>query len=214
MQFNGKFGDGGVIGQLANSFVFSYIFRKKAKSPKEASETSSLILRNYVASFIEYPKPLIAALNGPAIGIGATILPLCDAVYMSESATLRTPFASTAQAPEGCSSYTFPKILGPVLANKMLMLDHIMSATEAKSCGLVTEIFPDDTFEENVKQKIEDLTNFPPNALERIKKISRIHEKDILHEVNDKECQHLFEVWQSDECKFAIELLLAKIGAK
>ena len=70
------------------------------------------MLRNFVASFIEYPKILVAAVNGPAVGIGATLLGLFDAVYLSENATIRTPFSSTAQAPEGCSSYTFPRIMG------------------------------------------------------------------------------------------------------
>ena len=79
----------------------NFLFRKQAESPKQASEKSAHILRNYVASFIEYPKPLILALNGPAVGIGATVIPLCDFVFMSSRATLRTPFASTAQAPEG-----------------------------------------------------------------------------------------------------------------
>ena len=88
---------------------FSNYFRADAKSHKAAAEMSGHILRNFVASFIEYPKILVAAVNGPAVGIAATILGICDAVYMSEDATLLTPFASTAQAPEGCSSYTFPR---------------------------------------------------------------------------------------------------------
>ena len=91
-----------------------FVFRSDAKSPKDAAEMSAHVLRNYVANFIEYPKILVAAVNGPAVGIGATMLGLCDAVYMSDKATLRTPFASTAQAPEGCASYTFPRIMGPL----------------------------------------------------------------------------------------------------
>ena len=75
---------------------------------------SALVLRNFMASIIEYPKVLVAAVNGPAIGIAATMLGLFDAVYLSDQALLRTPFVSTAQAPEGCASYTFPRIMGRV----------------------------------------------------------------------------------------------------
>ena len=75
---------------------------------------SALVLRNFMASIIEYPKVLVAAVNGPAIGIAATMLGVFDAVYLSDQALLRTPFASTAQAPEGCASYTFPRIMGRV----------------------------------------------------------------------------------------------------
>ena len=187
---------------------------------------------------------MIAVLNGPAVGIGATFLPLCDAVFMSDKATLKTPFGSTAQAPEGCSSYTFPKLLGmhaiiachylitnchsryyshfkilqlisgPSLAKKMLMFDHTMSAEEAKACGLVTDVFPHESFDEKVTEKINEIAMYHPNVLQRIKSIVDSHEKDILHSVNEKECQHLVEVWQSEECTRGLEMLLAKITSK
>ena len=97
------------------------------------------------------------------------------------------------------------------MANKMLMLDHVMSAEEAKLRGLATEVFPDETFEQNLKDKVEEISNYAPNVLQGIKSISN-HEKDFLHEVNEKECQNLFEVWQSEECKMAIELVMAKLS--
>ena len=179
-------------------------------------------------------------MNGPAVGIGATFLPLCDAIFMSDKATLKTPFGSTAQAPEGCSSYTFPKLLGmhaflakvllqiafqyhfkilqlisgPSLAKKMLMFDHTMSAEEAKACGLVTDVFPHDSFDEKVTEKINEIAMYHPNVLQRIKSIVDSHERDILHAVNEKECQHLVEVWQSEECTRGLEMLLAKITSK
>ena len=84
---------------------------------------SALVLRNFMASIIEYPKVLVAAVNGPAIGIAATMLGIFDAVYLSDQALLRTPFVSTAQAPEGCASYTFPRIMGRV---KVLIV-HVFS---------------------------------------------------------------------------------------
>ena len=105
------------------------LFRKEAKSPKQAAGFSGQVLRNFVAAFIEYPKPLIAVLNGPAVGIGATFLPLCDAVFMSDKATLKTPFGSTAQAPEGCSSYTFPKILGKFSIYKFQIIPYFFKIT-------------------------------------------------------------------------------------
>lgn len=186
----------------------------EAKSPKDAAEMSATILRNFVASFIEYPKVLVAAVNGPAVGISATLLGLFDAVYLSETATLRTPFASTAQAPEGCSSYTFPRIMGPSLANQLLLFDKTLSATEALNAGLATAVFPAETFEENVQQELEKMSQFEAPALERIKKIIRVHDTDLLHSVNESECQHLINVWQSPECLQALKILGEKLQNK
>ena len=199
---------------ILHLYAFVSNLRSDAKSPKEAAEMSGHILRNYVACFIEYPKLLVAAVNGPAVGISATVLGLCDAVFMSESATIRTPFASTAQAPEACSSYTFPRIMGRAQANQLLLFDQTMTALEAKDSGLVTEVFSEESFEENVRQRLEEMAKFPPNAIERIKKICRIHDTDMLHMVNEKECQHLVQVWQSPECTQALKMLAAKLDGK
>lgn len=70
--------------------------------------------------FIDFPKPLIAAVNGPAIGAPVTSATLCDAMLVSEKATFLTPFSSLALPAEGCSSYTFPLIMGEARAKLML----------------------------------------------------------------------------------------------
>merc|ERR1712054_237347 len=86
-------------------------FSRLQNPTRTAAEAKDLLVE-FVGSFIDHPKPLVAGVNGPAIGIAVTTLALCDAVYASSSATFHTPFRQLGQAPEGCSSYTFPYLMG------------------------------------------------------------------------------------------------------
>jgi len=70
--------------------------------------------------FIQFPKPIIAAVNGPGIGAGATAPALCDTIIASERATFSTPFKLLGVGPEGCSSVHFERIMGKEYAEKML----------------------------------------------------------------------------------------------
>ncbi|KFR08016.1 hypothetical protein N306_15120, partial [Opisthocomus hoazin] len=79
---------------------------------KKMAKDGAVLLKEFVGHFIDFPKPLIAVVNGPAIGISVTVLGLCDIVYASDRATFHSPFSQLGQSPEGCSSYLFPKIMG------------------------------------------------------------------------------------------------------
>ncbi len=63
-------------------------------------------------AYLGFPKPLIAAVNGPAVGMGVTTASLTDMVVASPSASFHTPFAALGLPAEGCSSYNFPRLLG------------------------------------------------------------------------------------------------------
>jgi enoyl-CoA hydratase/carnithine racemase len=91
-----------------------------------------------------FPKPVLAAVNGAGVGVGATMLALCDLVVMAESARLRLPFPTLGVAPEAGSSYTFPALLGPQTAAYHLFTAAWMTAPEALAAGLAFRVVPDD----------------------------------------------------------------------
>ncbi|XP_005398946.1 PREDICTED: enoyl-CoA delta isomerase 2, mitochondrial [Chinchilla lanigera] len=185
-------------------------FMKISGDLKQVAKESSITLRKFVDSFIDFPKPLVAVVNGPAMGIAATVLGLFDAVYASNRATFHTPFSGLGLTPEGCSSYTFPKIMGRAKATEMLIFGKKITATEACAQGLVTEVFPDDSFQKEVWARLKAYAKNPPNAMRIGKQLIRSTEKENLHAVNAEECRVLQERWVSEECMNGIQNFLSR----
>ncbi|NXL15825.1 ECI2 isomerase, partial [Setophaga kirtlandii] len=171
---------------------------------EKMAKDGAVLLKDFVGHFIDFPKPLIAVVNGPAIGICVTVLGLCDLVYASDRATFHTPFSQLGQSPEGCSSYLFPKIMGLAKASEMLLFNKKLTAAEACAQGLVTEVFPDSSFQKEVWARLEAFASLPKNSLAVSKQLLRSMEKERLHAVNSRECEVLTERWLSDECVNAI----------
>ncbi|MFT4627487.1 MAG: peroxisomal 3,2-trans-enoyl-CoA isomerase [Myxococcota bacterium] len=93
--------------------------------------------------FIAFPKPILAAVNGPAIGATVTTAALCDGIIASERATFSTPFARLGLPPEGCSSVHFPRLLGEANAARMLGEEgYKPTGEEAHAIGLAGWVVP------------------------------------------------------------------------
>ncbi|CAH6802686.1 enoyl-CoA delta isomerase 2 isoform X1 [Phodopus roborovskii] len=179
-------------------------FTSAAGGMEEAASKGAVVLREFVNSFIDFPKPLVAVVNGPAVGISVTLLGLFDAVYASDKATFHTPFSHLGQSPEACSSYTFPRIMGSAKAAEVLLFGKKLTAREACAHGLVSEVFPESTFEKEVWTRLRAYAKLPPNSMRISKELIRKNEKEKLHEVNAEECTTLKARWLSDECINAI----------
>jgi len=97
------------------------------------------------AAFLTFPKPILVAANGPAIGAAVTTATLCDALVASDRATFSTPFARLGVPPEGCSSVTFDQLMSPADAQRMLGPEGwAPTGTEAVDAGLATHLAPHD----------------------------------------------------------------------
>ncbi|VDM70174.1 unnamed protein product [Strongylus vulgaris] len=94
----------------------------------------------YAFAYIDHEKPLLCLINGPAIGIAVTVLPLFDYVLATDKCTFHTPFATLGQSPEGASSYTFPLLMGQLRASEVLTLNKKLTAQQAFDRGLVNEV--------------------------------------------------------------------------
>lgn len=95
--------------------------------------------------FLDFDKPILVAVNGPAIGATVTSATLCDGIIASDKATFSTPFARLGVTPEGCSSVHLPRLIGEDAARRMLGPDDWKpTGHEAAETGLVDEVVPHD----------------------------------------------------------------------
>lgn len=102
-----------------------------------------------IDALAQFPKPLICAVNGVAVGLGATMLGFADLAFMSTAARIKCPFTALGVAPEAASSYLMPELLGRQNAAWLLMSSEWVSAEEALRMGLVWKVCePDDLLAE------------------------------------------------------------------
>jgi enoyl-CoA hydratase/carnithine racemase len=117
-----------------------------------------------------FPKPLICAVNGVGVGIGATILGYADLAFMSSDARLKCPFTSLGVAPEAASSYLFPRLVGRQNAAWILMSSEWISADEARDMGLVWKVCAPDQLLAETYRHANVLASKPIPSLMAVKK--------------------------------------------
>ncbi|CAK5031674.1 unnamed protein product [Meloidogyne enterolobii] len=183
-------------------------FTRNVKTPNDfmkMADKGEDVLERFVRAHIEHEKPLISLVNGPAIGISVTLMALFDLVIASDKASFHSPFSSLGQSPEGCSSYTFPMIMGATKACEMLLFDKKLTAAEAYERNLVTSIIPHNSFFEETERLVSRLSELPPESLKVNKQLLRNVHKDALLRVCKHECAVLKQRWLSVECQQALQ---------
>jgi enoyl-CoA hydratase/carnithine racemase len=121
--------------------------------------------RGLMDALVAVEVPMIAAVNGMAVGFGATLLPWCDIAIAGESARFKVPFVSLGVTNEAGSSATLPAVMGPQAAARFVLTGDWLSAAEARSCGLVSEVVPDGELLAAAHALAARLAAQPPNAL-------------------------------------------------
>ena len=135
----------------------------------------------FIRAIAEVEKPLIAAVQGRAVGVGTTMLLHCDYVILAEDAKLTTPFVSLGLVPEAASSILLPARIGHLRAFAMLALGEAVEAREALSLGLATAVVPAAELTSAVEAAAARITRLPAGAVQATKRLMRSVETVTAH---------------------------------
>jgi enoyl-CoA hydratase/carnithine racemase len=122
-----------------------------------------------IDALVDFPKPLVIAVNGLGLGIGCTILGFADLAFASTEARFKCPFTSLGVAPEAASSFHFPQLLGRQEASWILMSAEWISAEDARRAGLVREVCAPEDLLETAHGYAATLAKRPISSLRAVK---------------------------------------------
>ena len=155
-----------------------------------------------------FPKPLVAAVEGPAVGIGTTILLHCDLAYAAPDARFKMPFVDLGLVPEAASSLLLPRVAGPMRAAGWLLFGEAFSADDALAAGLVNEVVADPTA--RALERAHTLAAKPPQAVRLTKALLRRADADAVQETILVEGAHFTERLASPEAQEAFTAFFEK----
>jgi enoyl-CoA hydratase/carnithine racemase len=138
-------------------------------------------------ALMEIHVPLVAAVNGPGVGLGFTILSFCDLVYMAETARLRAPFAEMGVPPEAASSYLLPMRMGWQRAARCLLGGEWLAADEAVAAGIATEVCPTGEVLSRAVAGAERIAAGPAGAARTIKTLMQAAQHDAVTAARGRE---------------------------
>lgn len=173
-------------------------------------EGESSPVERFMIALMSADKPVAAAVNGLAVGIGVTMLLHCDLVYASRIASFSTPFVKLALAPEFASTLTMPGAMGGAKAAEMLLLGEKLSAEEAERAGLVARVFADEELLDQATERCERLARLAPGAVKDAKALLRRAPDESLPDRMRREGALFAQRLQSDEFKEAATAFLEK----
>lgn len=164
----------------------------------------------FLAALLNFPKPLIAAVKGNAVGVGTTMLLHCDVVVASPSANFSMPFASLGLVPEAGSSFLFPALVGYQRAAKIFFTGESFGADAALEMGLIAETNSDALA--SATKIAQHIAEQPPQAIINTKALLKARNHESVAAVMKAEFEIFAMALQSDEAMEAFMKFMAKKG--
>lgn len=153
-------------------------------------------------------KPIVAAVNGPAIGIGTTLLLHCDLVYAGDNARFQMPFTSLGVVPEFASSYLVPAVAGYQRAAELLLLGEPFDAQRAWEAGIVTRVVTDPLGA--AREAAAKLAALPAKSVRLAKELMKMPHRDAVQRQLVIEGRHFREMLSEPAAREALAAFLEK----
>lgn len=165
---------------------------------------------NLVRSLTELPQPIIARVNGHAIGLGATIALYCDIIIVSNEAKIADPHIKVGLVAGDGGTGVWSMAMGPTKAKQYLLTGDPISSQDAEKFGLITEAVSPEDLDNRVNYYIEKLTSLSPLAVQLTKRAVNLQVKRVVDEI--VEPSFAFEMMSivSDEHKEAVSAFKEK----
>ncbi|KAL6439472.1 hypothetical protein ACFW04_003946 [Cataglyphis niger] len=162
-------------------------------------------VKDFIKSLATFNKPIVAGVQGAAIGLGVTMLPLFDLVIASDKATFCTPYGKLGQIAEGAAVFTLSHILGSAITSELLLGGRTLTASEALRAGLVTRVLWPDRFQVELLPSLRAMSDQSSQSMEATKALLRHSLRKKLDAALESETYLLIQHWCSMECQTAIK---------
>jgi len=166
---------------------------------------------DFPRAFIQYPKPMIAAINGPSYGFGFTVTLTCDIRLASERAKFSCAFVRIGVTPEFCSTFFLPRLIGYGKAAELIFTARPFDAHEALEMGAINKVFSHHRLMPEAKKMAKQIASMPPTAVQKSKEILRHGMQSTLHQVIQHESIVFLDAMKTEEHQLALSKLLAQM---
>lgn len=196
-----------LLAGTADTFTAGNDLKDFLENPPSGPESPVL---GFLHAIAHASKPIVAAVSGPAVGVGTTMLLHCDLVYADETAKFQLPFVDLGLTPEAASSYLLPAIAGYHRAAELLLLGEPFGAEKAREIGLVTDVVEAWELTNVAQGAAEKLAVKPAEAVRLTKQLMKRATASAVDEAMAEEGRHFLERLRSPEAKAAFTAFLEK----
>ncbi len=185
---------------------------RTARQREDPTEVEALLKigKQIVLAIATMPKPVIAAVNGPAAGAGANLALACNARIASEHASFTQSFARVGLFPDFGATYFLPRLVGPALASELMLSAETLTAADALRIGLVSRVVSHDRLEAETALFADHLAAAPPIVARGIKQALCLDDREQLERALDEEIRWQVTCFRSRDCLEGLQAFFEK----